>query len=329
MTFDVPTDRRKPPQLSAVTFAAGLLPTASLSQDTWEKEEAVPAPYPQPTVDARFPAEIAPGVFVLPDRRVPLVPNVGIVVGSERVLVIDCGLGIDSAEAVLDTARRLAPGREIVLTLTHAHPERGFSAQVFYNEAQAGHLARSGQGLLDGFRAGVLPLEHQFLLDGIRITPPDETCGGIETRIDLGGREVVLRSIGFARSSGDQIVEVPDAGVLFAGDLIEERTYPIVPYFPPLIGAEDIDLPAWRAALDAIENLGPSIIVPGHGGLGGVEIARNVRGYLGALEDVAAGGSDMEAMIAEMRRRYPTLGAAELHPARAAVPDALRLRERD
>ncbi|MGB5831965.1 MAG: MBL fold metallo-hydrolase, partial [Thiohalocapsa sp.] len=254
-----------------------------------------------------------PGVFVLPDRRIPLVPNVGIVVGSERVLVVDCGLGIDSAEAVLEATRRLAPGREIVLTLTHAHPEHGFGAQVFAaeaciycNTAQADHLARSGQGLLDGFREGVLPPEHQFLLDGIEITPPGETYDGSEVQIDLGGRDVVLRSIGLAHSPGDQIVEVPDAGVLFAGDLIEERIYPIVPFFPPLIGADDIDLPAWRTTLEQIAERAPSIIVPGHGNLGGVEIAQDVDGYLGTLEDVAASGIDMDAMIAEMRRRYPT-----------------------
>ncbi|MEM7710305.1 MAG: MBL fold metallo-hydrolase [Pseudomonadota bacterium] len=309
MTFDLPTDRRTLLRLSAVAVAAGLVPATAPAQEA----EAAPTPYPQPNVDARFPAEIAPGVFVIPDRRIPLVPNVGIVVGTERVLVVDCGLGIDSAEAVLEAARRLAPGREIVLTLTHAHPEHGFGAQVFapdarifYNAAQAEHLARAGQGLLDGFRAGVLPPEHQFLLDDIEITPPQETYDEAETRIDLGGREAVLRAVGLAHSPGDQIVEVPDVGVLFAGDLIEERIYPIVPYFPPLIGAEDIDLPTWRAALGAIEAQGPAIIVPGHGALGGVEIARDVEGYLGALEEVAAGGSDMDTMIAEMRRRYPT-----------------------
>ena len=36
-----------------------------------------------PIVDARFPAEVAPGVFVLPDKRIPLVPNIGIVVGRD------------------------------------------------------------------------------------------------------------------------------------------------------------------------------------------------------------------------------------------------------
>lgn len=311
MTFDFPTDRRTLIRLGAIACAAGLVPRRSSAH---EGEVAQASTHlPQPVVDARFPAEIAPGVFVLPDRRIPLVPNIGIVVGSDRALVVDCGLGPGSAEAVLETARRLAPGREIVLTLTHAHPEHGFGAQVFaddghifYNTAQADHLARSGQALLEGFRAGVLPPEHKPLLDGIEITPPDDTYDGAGARIDLGGREVLLRSVGPAHSPGDQVVHVEDAGVLFAGDLIEERIYPIVPFFPPLIGAEHIDLPAWRAALGDMQARAPSVIVPGHGNLGGVEIARDVDGYLADLENVAASGSNLDTMTAEIRRRYPT-----------------------
>ncbi|WP_299870201.1 MBL fold metallo-hydrolase [uncultured Roseobacter sp.] len=312
MSFDLSTDRRTLLSLSTVAIAAGIVPLPGVAQET-EDEGSVPTSYPQPSIDARHPAEIAPGVFVIPDRRIPLVPNVGIIVGSERALVVDCGLGIDSAEAVLDTARRLAPGREIVLTLTHAHPEHGFGAQVFatderifYNAPQAEHLARAGQPLLDGFRAAVLPPEHRFLLDGIEITPPTETYDGTETRLDLGGREAVLRSVGLAHSPGDQIVHLPDAGVIFAGDLIEERIYPIVPYFPPLIGADDIDLPTWRTALGMIADLAPTIIVPGHGSLGGTELPEAVSGYFDALEDVAAGGGDLDAMVAEVHRRYPT-----------------------
>ncbi len=318
MTNDITTSRRHLLQFSATALVAGIIPRAASAQDS---SDPTPTPYPQPSVDARFPAEVAPGVFVIPDQRIPLIPNVGIVVGTDRVLVVDCGLGIDSAEAVIDAARRLAPGREIMLTLTHAHPEHGFGAQVFapdaqifYNRAQANHLARAGQGLLDGFRAGVLPTEHQFLLDGIEITPPDQTYDGAEARLDLGRREVVMRSVGLAHSPGDQTIEVPDAGVVFAGDLIEERIYPIVPYFPPLIGAEDIDLPTWQTALAGIKENAPALIVPGHGSLGGVEIAKDVDGYLNALQEVAAAGSDVEAMIAEMQRRYPTWEQANYIP---------------
>lgn len=313
MTFELLTSRRTLLHFSSMAITMGLMPAAALAQESDDADENyAPTPLPLPSVDARFPSEIASGVFVLPDRRIPLVPNVGIVVGMERVLVVDCGLGIDSAEAVLDTAQRVAPGREIILTLTHAHPEHGFGAQVFdgdatilYNASQRGHLARSGQALLDGFRAGVLPLEHQYLLDEIVITPPHETYDETMT-IDLGGRDVVLRSVGLAHSPGDQIVHVRDAGILFTGDLVEERIYPIVPFFPPLIGAEDIDLANWQATLGTFEAMGANIIVPGHGSLGGLEIAEDVDGYLSALEEIAATGVDLSAMEAEVRRRYPT-----------------------
>ena len=45
--------------------------------------DAANAGPPPPDVDARAPEEIAAGVFVIRDRRVPLVPNIGIVLGEE------------------------------------------------------------------------------------------------------------------------------------------------------------------------------------------------------------------------------------------------------
>ena len=44
-------------------------------------------------VDPTGVAEIAEGVWVIPDRRVPLVPNVGVVVGDDAALVVDTGMG--------------------------------------------------------------------------------------------------------------------------------------------------------------------------------------------------------------------------------------------
>lgn len=159
-------DRRRLLKMGLFGGLAATVPAvAARAQDA-----DAPAPFlvmaarPLPIVDARFPAEIAPGVFMLPDGRIPLVPNIGIVVGTETALVVDCGLGIESAENVLALARELAPGRRLVLTVTHAHPEHGFGAQVFgpdaeifYNADQRDYFARSGAKLLEGFRAGVLP----------------------------------------------------------------------------------------------------------------------------------------------------------------------------
>ena len=104
------------------------------------------------------PVKVAEGVFVIPDHRVPIVPNVGIVVGDRAALVIDTGLGPRNGTYVLDQARRLAAGRPLYLTITHFHPEHGFGAQAFkgaatilYNRAQRDELRRKGAAYLDLF----------------------------------------------------------------------------------------------------------------------------------------------------------------------------------
>ena len=77
------------------------------------------------------PREIADGVHVVPDARVPLVPNIGIVLGSRYALVVDTGMGPKNGEVVLGSPSELAAGRRLVLTLTHFHPEHGYGAQSF------------------------------------------------------------------------------------------------------------------------------------------------------------------------------------------------------
>src|SRR5262245_31230418 len=91
---------------------------------------------PPPTVDASAPREIASDVFAIPDRRVPLVPNIGIIGGTDAVLVVDTGMGPANGARVLAAARRIAGGRKLILTLTHFHPEHGFGAQAFKGQAR-------------------------------------------------------------------------------------------------------------------------------------------------------------------------------------------------
>src|SRR5215470_17803605 len=109
---------------------------------------------PPPVVRGE-PIEVSDGVFVIPDNRVPLVPNVGLVVGDQAALVVDTGLGPRNGGYVLDHARRLAGGRPLYLTTTHFHPEHRFGAQAFrgtatviYNRAQRDDLRRKGAAYL-------------------------------------------------------------------------------------------------------------------------------------------------------------------------------------
>ncbi|RYG75439.1 MBL fold metallo-hydrolase [bacterium] len=263
---------------------------------------------------------MAEGIWLISDKRIPLVPNIGIVEGEKRVLVIDSGLTSGSGRNVLKAAQTIARGREIILTVTHAHPEHTFGAQafkgqakIFYNSLQRDYLASNGQKLLKGFRPFLSP-ERVHLLDDIRITLANQVYTGNHASLDLGKRKVEFRNWGIAHSPGDQIVHIPDQNVTFAGDLIEERMFPIVPLFPPLINSADIKLSQWELALNHMIRLQPRIIVPGHGNLGGVEIARHMLDYFGEIRQFvgslkAKGVAEVQArqqLELLVQRRHPT-----------------------
>src|SRR5581483_10584636 len=100
-------------------------------RETREVTEPVSEVDSSPPLVSGAPEEIARGVYVIPDARVPLVPNVGLVLGSERALVVDTGMGPTSGRHVRAAAEAVAGARDLVLTITHFHPEHGFGASAF------------------------------------------------------------------------------------------------------------------------------------------------------------------------------------------------------
>ena len=275
---------------------------------------------PPPVVHAE-PTEVAAGVYVIPDGRVPLVPNVGIVVGEREALVVDTGMGPRNGQRVLEHARS-ATDKPLVLTVTHFHPEHGYGAQVFresgaklvYNRAQKDELDAKGDGYAELFRTFGDAVAEQ--LQGVELVAPDETYDG-RTSLDLGGTTVELHEFGLAHTRGDQVVFLPEQRVLFTGDLVETRFFPIFPWFPP--GDTDVNGSKWIEVLGRLEALEPEIVVPGHGEIGGVGLIRDVRSYLEDLrarvEAAAATGQSAEeakaALTPEIRAAYPTWDAEE------------------
>ncbi|MDE1990960.1 MAG: MBL fold metallo-hydrolase [Rhizobiaceae bacterium] len=271
---------------------------------------------PAPIVDASSPKEIADGVFVIEDHRIPLVPNIGIVLGEHSALVVDSGMGRANGEAVLAAAQKLAGSRKLYLTITHFHPEHGYGAEPFkgvaeivYNRAQAAELAAKGEAYLDMFK-GMGPAVAAAL-ENTHLVEADTLYDGGEHEVELGGRKILLKTWGKAHTQADQIVFLPAEKILFTGDLAEEKTFPIFPWFPP--HDMDIDAATWVKALEDCIALSPAIVVPGHGDLGGGDILVGVRDY---IEDVKArvdtgknkGMSEdamVEALGPEIRARHP------------------------
>jgi glyoxylase-like metal-dependent hydrolase (beta-lactamase superfamily II) len=281
-----------------------------------------------PIVDPSAIREVADGIWVIPDSgHIPLVPNIGIIVGPRGTLVIDSGFGPENARVVLQQVRRLSNGGPIYLTHTHCHPEHGFGANVIaeqvtlvYNRAQWIELQEKGPTLLRMFRENMPAFAP--MLDGVEFVRPNLSYTGSLT-LDLGaGRAVEFHEFGGAHSRGDQaIVMRGTKSVLFTGDLVEEG------YFGILGDNESHVLP-WIDRLIHLEQLRPEIVVPGHGLLGGPELISDYRGYFDVakrrVEELRAAGKQSEAEIV----RVVTDELLALHPdwgnrnwARTAVED--------
>ncbi|MEV0064223.1 MBL fold metallo-hydrolase [Nocardia sp. NPDC050718] len=243
--------------------------------------------HPDPVVEIADVQELARDVLAIPNRGVDLVPNIGVIGGTRAVLVVDTGMGPRNAEKVLAFAAEQAKGRELYLTTTHFHPEHAFGAQVFageatylVNRAQAEDLAHKGESYLAMFRQLGEPVARE--LEGVELTAPDQVYDGV-FELDLGGRVVQLRPTGRAHSRGDQVVVVPDAGVLLTGDLAEAGQFAIFPWFPPY--DTDVSGVAWIAVMERLAAEAPRVVVPGHGAIGDAQLLADVRDYLRELRD--------------------------------------------
>lgn len=227
------------------------------------------------------PVEVSAGVYLIPDGRVPLVPNIGIILGDRAALVVDTGLGPRNGAYVIEHARRLAGDRRLYLTVTQLDPGHGFGAQAFKGEAilihstaQRERLHRDAPGYIDTFKAFGPAVAAEF--EGVELVEPDVTYAG-RLEIDLGGTLAVLEQWGPAHAADNQTVTIDDR-VLFGGDLLASRSFPIVPYFPPF--ETGFDGKRWIRALDELIALDIAIVVPGHGEVTGTPQIRAVREYL-------------------------------------------------
>ena len=261
----------------------------------------------EPVVEITQVRDVARDLVVIPNRGVDLVPNIGVIGGDHSVLVVETGMGPRNAEKVLAFATEYAKGRRLYLSTTHFHPEHAFGAQAFageatyvVNRAQAADLADRGPGYLEMFRGLGTSVARQ--LDGVELVTPDVVYDDAY-ELDLGGRVVRLRATGRAHSKGDQVVTVPDAGVLFTGDLVEAGQFSIFPWFPPY----DVDVSGlrWIEVMRRLVATGPDVVVPGHGDICGAQVLADVRDYLELLRDETWVRRDsampMETIVAEVK----------------------------
>jgi glyoxylase-like metal-dependent hydrolase (beta-lactamase superfamily II) len=128
---------------------------------------------------------------------------------------------------------------------------------------------------------------------------------------------VQLRTWGPAHSRGDQAVIVPAEGVVFTGDLVENRFYPIFPFVPPY--DVDVDGANWIHVIEELQRLDATIVVPGHGAVGDADLLATTHEYLTLLRSetrrLAAEAKNADSIFAilepQLRERYPDWDTSE------------------
>lgn len=232
--------------------------------------------------------------------------NAGIVVGDERVLLVDCRLTPRLGADLARCARRLAPhaGAAVLAVNTHYHGDHCFG-----NSAAGAAALVASRWTAEAARERWDAQVEQFVSlrphqeDEFRSAPKAAPQIGLEgpATLDLGGVEARVVPLGTAHTPGDVAVEVPGDGVAYVGDVVFNGHWPVL---------WDADVGGWLAALARLEHAGLDWLVPGHGPAGDATLAEAMRDCLELLVEMeASGGVDEAALERSPFRKW-------LHPDR-------------
>ena len=186
-------------------------------------------------------------------------PNSGVIVGDDSVMVVDAqATPALTAEVIARVAKVTDKPVKYVL-LTHYHAVRTLGAAAFKgaeilaSDATRALVAERGKQDMESEMARFPRLFAGAETPALvfpTVTFPDQLS------VWLGRREVRVMHVGRGHTAGDVIAVVPDAGAVFAGDLVANRA---------ACYCGDAYVNEWRAALDNLAEMQAAVLLPGRG----------------------------------------------------------------
>ena len=187
-------------------------------------------------------------------------PNSGIIVGDDGVMVIDAQATPAMADDVIARVAKVTdkPIKYVLLTHYHAVRTHGASAykgaEILASDTTRGLIAERGKQDMDS-EIGRFPRLFRTVESIPGLTWPTVTFPD-QISVWLGRREVRITHVGRGHTAGDVIAVVPDAGVVFSGDLVEYKS---------ACYCGDAHFTDWPATLDNLAELQAVALVPGRG----------------------------------------------------------------
>jgi glyoxylase-like metal-dependent hydrolase (beta-lactamase superfamily II) len=196
--------------------------------------------------------ELRSGVYVAVAE--PESVNLGLIVGAQCTLLVDTGSTPAQGRTIRNSLTAVTDRPLAAVVVTHWHYDHAFGLAAFGDVPRVGHESvhtklSSAGAAADAQRLGIEVSE---------LAQPDRDIA-VATAFDLGDRRVEIAHLGKGHTDGDLVVVVPDADVLFVGDLIESSG-------PPSFGPDSVPH-EWPATVDAVIGLmtAKTLAVPGHG----------------------------------------------------------------
>jgi glyoxylase-like metal-dependent hydrolase (beta-lactamase superfamily II) len=264
--------------IMSVTIGQSWEPVVAQNQSQVQKQAQKPTAATVQTVSLQNAGlqlqEVAQGVYALisstdfpPASPAVAIANGGIVIGSDSVLVIDPFQTSDLAEMLISTVKSLTDKPIKYVLNTHYHFDHTGGNVAFVKQ----NIPVIGRGVI-----------REYIQSGKNntsgITPPTVVVNS-QTDIWLGDRQVRIERVDGHSAGTDLVAYVPDAKVLFTGDIVFNKRIP---------WTGDSDIRQWQGSLYRLIATFPDVkVVPGHGDVTDVTGLQAQQAYFSWLERTA------------------------------------------
>jgi cyclase len=225
-------------------------------------------------------------------------------IGADGVLLVDPLIAPAHARLVETALREKTSAPVRLVALTHHHTDHTLGASWFARQGAAviahracrERMAEVHPALIESRRRAAETQE--LFADAEPVLPAVTFDEGLT--LHVGASEVEVWHPGWGHTPGDAFLFLPEERLAICGDLLFSGYH---------YNYEDARIPGVREGLRALRALDADTFIPGHGSASGAAALEEQAAYHDAVEAIVregvASGLDDEAMIAEVRARYP------------------------